>query len=225
MMGWVVMLVIALLVAGGLWRWVRADIGLLQFLGAALLLALAGYAWQGRPAMAGAPKSPPAATEPLPNSAFAEMRPDLMGQFNNAAHWLTLAESYQRTGNTREGVEIIQNALRRSPNNADLWVGLGNALVQHADGLMTPAAELAFDRALQIAPDHPGPRFFYGIALAQGGRFDEAEQVWRQLLDSAPPSATWRGAIQEQLDAMAQARASGRIPPAAAPTPVPAPAP
>lgn len=221
-MGWIVMLVLALLVAGGLWRWARGDMGLVQFLGAALLLALAGYAWQGRPGFAGAPKAPPTATEPVPDSAFAEMRPDLMGQFNNAAHWLSLAESYQRTGNTREGVEIIQNALRRTPNNADLWVGLGNALVQHADGLMTPAAELAFDRALQIAPDHPGPRFFYGVALAQGGRFDEAEQTWRQLLDSAPPSATWRGAIQEQLDALAQARASGRIPPAAAPASTPA---
>jgi len=222
-MGWVVMLVLSLLVAAGLWRWMRGDVGLIQFVGAALLLALAGYAWQGRPAMAGAPKAPPATTQPLPDSAFAEMRPDLMGQFNNAAHWLTLAESYQRTGNTKEGAEIIQNALRRSPNNADLWVGLGNALVQHADGLMTPAAELAFDRALQIAPDHPGPRFFYGLALAQGGRFDEAEQTWRQLLASAPPSATWRGAIQEQLDALAQARALGRIPPpAAAPAPAPA---
>lgn len=223
-MGWIVMLVLALLVAAGLWRWARGDMGLVQFLGAALLLALAGYAWQGRPGFAGAPKAPPAPTQPLPDSAFAEMRPDLMGQFNNAAHWLSLAESYQRTGNTREGVEIIQNALRRTPNNPDLWVGLGNALVQHADGLMTPAAELAFDRALQIAPDHPGPRFFYGIALAQGGRFDEAEQVWRELLASAPPSANWRGAIQEQLDALAQARAMGRIPPAAAPAPAPAPA-
>jgi cytochrome c-type biogenesis protein CcmH/NrfG len=225
MMGWVIMLVLALLVAAGLWRWMRGDMGMIQFLGAALLLALAGYAWQGRPGLAGAPKAPPPPTQQQPDSAFAEMRPDLMGQFNNAAHWLSLAESYQRTGNSKEGVEIIQNALRRMPNNADLWVGLGNALIQHSDGLMTPAAELAFDRASQIAPDHPGPRFFYGLALAQGGRFDEAEQTWRALLASAPPSATWRGAIQEQLDALAQARASGRIPPAAAPSPAPVPAP
>ncbi|HEY0325987.1 MAG TPA: tetratricopeptide repeat protein, partial [Allosphingosinicella sp.] len=137
MMGWVVMLVLALLVAAGLWRWIRGDMGMIQFLGAALLLALAGYAWQGRPGLAGAPKAPPPPTQQQPDSAFAEMRPELMGQFNNAAHWLGLAESYQRTGNTKEGVEIIQNALRRTPDNADLWVGLGNALIQHADGLMT----------------------------------------------------------------------------------------
>lgn len=215
MMGWVVMIVLALLVAAGLWRWMAKDIGALQFLGAALLLALAGYAWQGHPGMAGAPKPPPAQAQQLPDSAFATMRPELMGRFNYAANWLNLAESYQRTGDTKGGVEIIQNALRQTPNNADLWVGLGNALVQHADGLITPAAELAFNRAARIAPEHPGPRFFYGVALVQSGRYDEAEQTWRQLLASAPPSATWRGAIQEQLDALAQARASGRLPPAA----------
>ena len=44
---------------------------------------------------------------------------------------------------------------------------------------MTPSAELAFRRAAQIAPEHPGPKFFFGIALAQGGKFDEAERIWR----------------------------------------------
>jgi cytochrome c-type biogenesis protein CcmH/NrfG len=46
--------------------------------------------------------------------------------------------------------------------------GLGNALVLHADGMMTPAAELAFQRAAKLAPDHPGPKFFYGLAWRKG---------------------------------------------------------
>ena len=71
---------------------------------------------------------------------------------------------------------MIRAGLRSDPDNADLWVGLGNALVVHADGMMSPAAELAFQRAAQIAPDHPGPQFFYGLALAQGGKYDEAER-------------------------------------------------
>lgn len=212
MTGWLAILLLALLTLAGLWRFVGRDPGAFQFVGAALLLALAGYAWQGRPGLAGAPK-PPAARQAVPDSAFADLRSDLMGRFNNAAAWLNVAESYQRGGDTQSGVDIIRSALRQSPRNADLWVGLGNALVLHADGLMTPAAELAFNRAAQIAPDHPGPRFFYGLALAQGGRYDEAEQSWRALLASAPPTATWRGAIEQQLEALAQARASGRLPP------------
>lgn len=212
MMGWLAILLLAALTLAGLWRFVGRDPGALQFVGAALLLALAGYAWQGRPGLAGAPKRA-AAHQAVPDSAFADLRPDLMGRFNTAAAWLNVAESYQRSGDTQSGVDIIRSALRQSPRNADLWVGLGNALVLHADGLMTPAAELAFNRASQIAPDHPGPRFFYGLALAQGGRYDEAEQTWRTLLASAPPTATWRGAIEQQLQALAHARASGRLPP------------
>lgn len=208
-MGWLVVLALALLTLVGLWRAMPRDTGALQFVGAALLLALAGYAWQGRPGLAGAPK--PATQQAAGETAFARLRPDLMGRFNNAAAWLNVAESYQRSGDTKSGVEIIRSALRQTPNSADLWVGLGNALVLHADGLMSPAAELAFTQAWRIAPDHPAPRFFYGLALAQGGRYAEAEQTWRMLLADAPEGATWRGAIEQQLGALVRARASGRL--------------
>ena len=213
-MGWVQFLFVALLLFAALWRFARLDSAALQFLGAALLLALAGYAWQGRPALEGRPKPPPE-RQRLPDSAFAQTRQDMLGTFDNAARWLGMAEGYQRGGDTRGGVDIIRSGLRRHPRDPDLWVGLGSALVLHADGMMTPAAELAFRRAEQIAPDHPGPRFFYGLALAQGGRFDEAERLWRQVLASAPADASWRPMVEERLAMIEQARASGQLPPTA----------
>ena len=213
-MGWVQFLFVALLLFAALWRFARLDSAALQFLGAALLLALAGYAWQGRPTLEGRPKPPPE-RQRLPDSAFAQTRQDMLGTFDNAARWLGMAEGYQRGGDTRGGVDIIRSGLRRHPRDPDLWVGLGSALVLHADGMMTPAAELAFRRAEQIAPDHPGPRFFYGLALAQGGRFDEAERLWRQVLASAPADASWRPMVEERLAMIEQARASGQLPPAA----------
>ena len=188
-----------------------SDTAALQFLGAALLLALAGYAWQGRPGIAGSPKAPPVAPA-AEESQFAQIRQELLGRFDAAAAWLNMAESYQRRGDTRTAVEIIQAGLRESPRDADLWVGLGNALVVHADGMMSPAAQLAFQRAARIAPDHPGPPFFYGLALAQGGNYAEAERIWRQLLATAPPSATYRAAIEERLRALGAGPGTGRNP-------------
>jgi cytochrome c-type biogenesis protein CcmH len=219
-MGWVFFLFVALCVLGGLWRFGRLNGAALQFLGAALFLALAGYAWQGRPAMPGAPKARIAAQR-QPDSDFARTRGDMLGQFDDAARWLGMADSYQRSGDTRGAAEIIQSGLRRNPREVDLWVGLGNALVLHADGMMTPAAELAFRRAEQIAPNHPAPRFFYGLALAQGGRIDEAERLWRQVLASAPADASWRPMIEERLGAIEEARAAGQLPPAVAEQPQP----
>ena len=218
-MGWVAMIGLALAVAAGLWHFVGRDKGVWQFIGAALLLALAGYAWHGRPDLPGSPKPPPARISQS-DSEFAALREDMLGRFDRAAAWLTIAESYQRRGDTRGGAQILKSALRESPDDADLWVGLGNALVVHGDGMMSPASQLAFQRAERLAPDHPGPRFFYGLALAQGGNFDEAERIWRQLLAEAPEDAEYRTTIQERLNALQQARMLGQIPgPAAPPAP------
>ena len=222
-MGWLLIIVLALATLAGLWRWVARDKGALQFLGAALFLALAGYAWQGRPDFAGRPKAPPARQQ-LPDSEFAKTREDMLGRFDRASTWLTMAESYQRRGDSQSGAQIIQSGLRSNPQDPDLWVGLGNALVIHNDGMMSPAAQLAFQRAAQIAPDHPGPRYFFGLALAQGGNFDEAERIWRELIAQAPPDADYRQMIEERLQALQQQRAMQTPVPAAqsAPTPPPA---
>lgn len=213
-MGWVIFLFLALAVLAALWRFARLDAAGLQFLGAALLLALAGYAWQGRPDLRGSPKPPPV-QQRVPDSDFAETRRDMLGTFDSASRWLAMAESYQRSGDTRGGADIIRSGLRNHPRDPDLWVGLGNALVLHADGMMTPAAQLAFRRAEEIAPGHPGPRFFYGLALAQGGRFDEAERIWRALLAEAPQDVSWRPMVEERVRMIGQARAAGQLPPAA----------
>ena len=219
-MGWVLFLLMALAVLASLWRRSKLDAASLQFLGAALLLALAGYAWQGRPALEGRPKPPPE-RQRLPDSDFAETRRDMLGSFDSASRWLTMAESYQRSGDTRGGADIIRSGLKQHPRDADLWVGLGNALVLHADGMMTPAAQLAFRRAEEIAPGHPGPRFFYGLGLAQSGRFDEAERIWREVLASAPADASWRPMVEERLAMIERARAMGQLPPAAPERPPP----
>jgi cytochrome c-type biogenesis protein CcmH/NrfG len=215
-MGWAIMIALALITGGAL-AWFIRDRGALLFLSSALLLAFAGYTWQGNPDMAGRPKAPPPRTR-VPDSEFAAMRQNMLGRFDRASAWLTMADGYQRSGDTLGAAQIIQSGLRDSPNDPDLWVGLGNALVLHANMMMTPAAQYAFQRAAQIAPEHPAPRFFYGLALAQGGRFDEAEQLWRQLLEAAPADAQYRRLIEERLEALQQARARGEIP-AVAPAP------
>jgi cytochrome c-type biogenesis protein CcmH len=209
--GWLFILLLAAALLLALWRFGRLDRSGVQFVAAALLLALAGYAWQGSPGLAGSPHRPPE-HRTLADSDFAKMRQDLLGRFDTADRWLTLADAYNRDGDTRSAAEIIEAGLRAHPRDADLWVGLGNALVIHGGGLMSPAAQLAFDRAAAIAPNHPGPKFFYGLALAQGGRIDEAERVWRSLLATAPPGALWRGAIEERLRMIDEARAAGALP-------------
>lgn len=213
-MAWVIILALGLAVGLALRRWGGFRGPLLQLLAATLLVGMAGYAWQGRPGLPGAPKGKPE-VEAAPANAFAELRDSFFERFNYASHWLILSDSYLRRGNSKGAVDILRSGLRASPNNVALWTGLGHALTVHGDGSLNPAADHAYRRARSVAPAHPAPVFFYGLSLMQSGRIEEGEREWRTLLASAPPRASWRPLIEERLAVIDQLRAMGRLPPAA----------
>jgi len=210
-MGWIFAAALALLTGAGLAVFVRRDPGALQLGAAALLVALAGYSWQGHPGYAGAPKAAPGRQQ-RPDSEFSKTREDMLGRFDRAWALLNMADGFQRRGDTEDAARLLEGAVGRDPGNVELWIGYANALVAHGGGMMSPAAQLAFQRAAALAPDHPAPRFFYGLALAQGGNYDAAERIWRDLLATAPPDAQYRRLVEERLQALEQARAAGQIP-------------
>jgi cytochrome c-type biogenesis protein CcmH/NrfG len=211
-MGWIVILAMALVLFGALWRWGALERGPLQFLLSALLLAFAGYAWQGAPGLDGSPRTAIAAGGRVPDSAFAAVRRDLFGGFDRADQWLNIAESMQHRGETGAAAGVIRSGIRANPRNATLWTGYANALVLHGGGTINPAADLAFRRAAALAPRHPGPRLFHGVALATAGRFAEAERLWRETLALAPADASYRPGLEQQLAAIEAARKAGQIP-------------
>lgn len=221
-MAWLPIMLVVLAIGAGLWWFARRDKGALQFLAAALLLGLAGYSWQGHPHQAGSPKSAEA-PEAVADDDFAILHPDLIGRFDRAYSWMVLADADRRAGNPVGGAETLQSAVRNNPRSWALWTAYAYALVAANDNLFSPASQLAFERASQLAPDHPGPMFFYGLALARSGNWDGAEQVWReqqQSLGNRFPA--YSAAIAERLAAIRQARSSGMpVAPATPPGPVP----
>jgi len=204
-MGWIILVALAAALALLLWKFGRFRGACLQLLAAALLAAMAGYAWQGQPGLRGEPRQQ-AVRAKLPETVFASLRGEFLEEFDYASRWLILADSYQRRGASDKGVGILRSGIRASPNNMSLWTGLGNALVIHG-GAMNPAAELAYRRAMALSPDHPAPRFFYGSSLIQSGRLAEGERVWHQLLAGSRPDASWRPLVEERLAVLQQLRA------------------
>lgn len=217
-MGWLPLILISLAVVAALFPFVRRDKGALQFLAAALLLALAGYSWQGRPSQPGSPKSAEA-PQAVPDDDFATLHPDLLGRFDRASYWMTLADADRRNGNPRGAAEILESAVHNNPRSYALWTAYAYALVASNGELMSPASQLAFEQAGRLAPNHPGPVFFYGLALGRGGNWDQAEAVWREQLQSLGSGhPLYRAALEERLAAIRQARATGSpVSPAVAP--------
>ena len=192
-MGWVVIILFASGVFLALWRLAGFHRVTLQLLTSALLIGIAGYAVQGRPLLQGKPAPPPA----------GEARGEVPG-FESGAGWLTIANAYRSSGDKQDAVQDIRARLRANPDDAELWVGLGAALVMHADGMITPAAELSFRRAASLAPQHPGPKFFHGLSLAQSGKPEEAERIWTELIANAPADAEWRPMVEANLALLAE---------------------
>lgn len=197
MSGFVILLAL-LLASAFLLRLLGARGAMLKLSLAALMLGGGGYALQGRPSLGGAPA---ADRERQPSVSLERARRAFFGQFNGSDHWLLLSDSFARRGKTAEAAGVLQTAVRKYPGDLPLWIGFANALVEHGGG-MTPAAELAFDRAEALWPGHPATRFFRGLALIRSGKADAGIAMWREALASAPADASWRPMVENGLAAM-----------------------
>ena len=205
MIGFAILIVLIVLSLAALWMFgVRG--APLTASAAVLLVAGAGYAFQGSPGLPGAPAENNEAPDFFP---LTQARHAFYGSFTPAEPWLRMSEALARDGQSADAVGILQNAVKRYPGDAQLWVGLGNALVDHARGI-TPAAELAYRRAEQVTPGYPGPTFFYGLALARSGDREGAVKLWRDILAKAPKDASWRPLVEQGVATLSAPRPGRR---------------
>jgi cytochrome c-type biogenesis protein CcmH len=198
-MGWLILCLLIAASAGGLWL-MKVRGGLLTAALAALVFGAAGYALQGSPGLPDAPANIAAGPAYVPLSAA---RHAFYGNFSAEESWMSMSEALERGGDTENAVGLLQNAVRRYPGSAHLWIGLGNALVDHAHGL-TPPAEFAYRRAAELSPGYPGPPFFYGLALARSGDRSGALAIWKRLLANSPKDSSWRPLVELGIATLGQ---------------------
>lgn len=198
-------LMILLLAAAAALRALGLRGGLLKLAAAGLFLGAAGYALQGRPGLGG---STPGQADEAGRIPLTTLRHAFYGEFTRTGHWSIIADSYARRGDTASAVGVLKRATATYPGDASLWVALGNALVDHA-GMVTPASNLAFERAADLSPGHPAPPFFLGLALVRSGQRDAALALWREILAKAPADASWRPLVEDAVAALG----TGRPPP------------
>jgi len=200
MSGWLVFAALAAVVLLVLWRLARLAQPTLMLSAGALAIAGGGYAWQGNPSLPSAP-----ATALDQSAAFdaagAQAHP-MKPAFNRTEMVLNTAQAMIRAHNSAGAVALLQGEMHGFEGNADLWIGLGNALVAHGDGLISPAALFAFDKAAALAPEQPLPPMMHAMALAQAGRMAESAAALEQLLARTPQDAPYRADLVARLGAV-----------------------
>jgi enediyne biosynthesis protein E4 len=100
-----------------------------------------------------------------------EVKPELL------AAWQLSGLALQLAGRNAEAIEEFSTALRRFPEDADLWFYL--ARVQYLQSLLKPA-EQAARRALSLQPEHAGAHTQLGMVLEALNDFDNAVMHYRR---------------------------------------------
>ena len=213
MMGWIIAAGLAIPMMLALMFLGRIPRSTWEMTGAALLLGLAGYAWQGNPALSGAPREAVERAADQFDENLAEQRRGMAERYGPAGQWLVLSDGLGRQGKTREAANVLLAGLKQSPNDPNLWLGLGNALVAHAGGVVSPGADFAYRRAMAIDPEAPAASYFYGLALARAGQLQAARELWAPLAQTAPAGSRVKAELElniARIDAMLASSGQGR---------------
>eukprot|EP01037_Dinobryon_pediforme_P031726 gene31726-36351_t len=196
MSGWIELALIGVAVAVVLWLSGVAR-QLWTLAGAALMLGAAGYALQQHAGLG--EHLAVADTAPvLVAPEIGELRDAMLGRFTGDGAYLMASDALMRAGSRRTGTNVVLLGLNHYPRSLTLWTGLGTALTQH-DSAMSPAARLAFAQATRLAPDHPAPPFFEGLAYANTGDYRAARPYWARALQLCPRGASYRRTIALDL--------------------------
>lgn len=197
MMGWVVLAGIGAAVFAALWA-LGLPRSLWSFAGAALMLGAAGYALQARPDLAGAPVAAAKKAQP-DDPMLRDLRSAMFGRFTYIDGYFFASDALMRGGDPGKAAKLMLGGVRASPQDAALWTWLGITLAEADGRKVSPAAGIAFRRAIALAPKHPGPRFFYGLAQVRANNFAAARPLWADALRLTPAGASYRNDIAMRL--------------------------
>jgi hypothetical protein len=196
-MGWLALAIIGL-AAAGLLRLIGVGRDMLWFVGAALMLGATGYALQGSPAVPGHPVE--ANVTPIDgDEGLVALRGKMFGIATGEAAFLGTSDAMIRAGDLHSATALVLAGIRQSPNSAMLWTGLGSVLVQHDGNTMSPATMFAFRRAVALAPEHPGPYFFLGVAFIRAQQLPAARAAWARALALTSPTSEYREELAGRL--------------------------
>ena len=176
------------------------------------LLALGFYLSYGSPELADQPlavrlKDP--ANEQNIAALVARVEAQLREHPEDGEGWDVIAPVYlgwRRYGDAANAYEQAIRLLGPSPTRLS---GLGQALVLKNDGVVTEEARSALERALALDQRLLEPRILLSIAKEQDGKFAEAIEGWRALLQKADTNAPWRQMVEQRI-ALAEAKRDGK---------------
>jgi cytochrome c-type biogenesis protein CcmH len=93
--------------------------------------------------------------------------------------------------------------LKAASATAEDYATLAEFLIAAAGGYVSPEAEAALIRTLELDPTQGIARYYSGLMFAQVGRPDRTFALWEPLLREGPPDAPWMAPIRSGIEDVA----------------------
>ncbi|MHB2265892.1 c-type cytochrome biogenesis protein CcmI [Aliihoeflea sp. PC F10.4] len=179
-------------------RWVGAIAVLsLPLVSWGLYAATGSPDYPGQPLQARLDRDP---SQQSPEELIARAETHLAANPDDARGWDVLAPIYLRFGRFDDAAAAFANAIRLDAPTAGRLTGQGEALTAAASGRVTEEAQSLFSQAIEIEPANIRSRYFTGLALAQAGERQRAEELWRQIVGDLPEESPWRSVIAQAMN-------------------------
>jgi cytochrome c-type biogenesis protein CcmH len=118
--------------------------------------------------------------------------------------WRMLGWAYFQTQRFADAATAYVKALKLDPRGAGYASAYGEALVNAAGGVVTPAAVQAFADAKKLDATDARARYFLALARDQAGDHKGAIDDWVRLLNEAPAGAPWAPELRRFVETAAQ---------------------
>lgn len=134
----------------------------------------------------------------------AELSGRLQAEPSDLAGWMLLGRTYLTLDRPGSAVEAFEKATALPTADSETWSAYGEALVQANDGLVSPLAQEAFQRAVGLMPGEPRARYYLGLAERQAGDPLAALGWWVDLEADSPADAPWMGVLRQRIEEAAE---------------------
>ena len=116
--------------------------------------------------------------------------------------WLMLGRSLQVLGRMSQAVEAWKRAAELAPDDADVLVGYGVALMRASEqGAPLPDETRALmEDALRLDADNVDALWFAGVGARQNGEDSIARKHWDRLLQLLPPDSEEYALVRRQFE-------------------------
>lgn len=128
----------------------------------------------------------------------------------SAEGWGLLGQTYMRMGRVEDAVWAFERGAEHPDASSAIFSRLAEAMFRMDSGIVTPAAQTAIDRAMELDPSNPAAVFYNAVALDQQGRSGEGYDLLLAALQTAGGFAPWMPSFIDQANRLAER--SGRPP-------------